>query len=90
MLEYTGRIQPLPVDVAAKITSCIAISSLSSAVVGLVVNSIEAGSTKIVVNVDFGRGACCVEDDGYGIAPCDFGMDGGLGKPYREWIQEIT
>ena len=84
MLEDTGRIQPLPVEVAAQITSSIAISSLSSAVVGLVKNSLEAGATKIVVHVDFGRGSFCVEDDGCGIAPFDFGKDGGLGKPYRE------
>ena len=87
MLEHTGRIQPLPVEVAARIVSSIAISSLSATVLGLVLNSLEAGSTKIVVNVDFGRGACCVEDDGYGIAPHDFGKDGGLGKPHREWTQ---
>lgn len=84
MLQTTLPIRPLPLEVAAQIQSSVAIPSLSYAILGLVNNSLDAEATKIAISVDFGRGACCIEDDGCGIAPKDFAADGGLGKPYRK------
>lgn len=86
MLTEPGAIRPLPEDVAAQIKSSVAISSLSYAVLGLIENALDAGAININVTVDFGNGACCVEDDGNGILPADFTVDGGLAKPHREYI----
>lgn len=84
MPQDTAEIRPLPAAVAAQIHSSVAITSLSYAILGLVSNSLDAGATKVVISVDFGRGACSVEDDGCGITPKEFEADGGLGKPYRK------
>ncbi len=84
MLGGTARILPLPAEVAAQIKSSTTISSLNHAILGLLVNSLDAGARKIDISVDFPRGACTVEDDGHGITPAEFSDTGGLGKPYRE------
>ena len=84
MPETSAPIRPLPAEVAAQIKSSTAIPSLSSAVLGLVTNSLDAEARKVDIIVDFGRGSCVVEDDGYGIAPSEFGENGGLGKTYRK------
>ncbi|KAL8995973.1 MAG: hypothetical protein Q9188_006681 [Gyalolechia gomerana] len=77
-------IQPLPQEVAAQLKSSRTISSLEHVTIGLVQNSMDAGATRIDVSVDFARGACTVEDDGWGISPEEFLDDGGLGKAYLE------
>ena len=84
MLPEIPAIRPLPEEVAAQIKSSITISSLSSVVLGLVENSLDAGANTIEIYLDYGRGTCSVEDDGHGIAPVEFGDGGGLVKPYRE------
>ena len=84
MPPRTPAIRPLSEEVVAQIKSSITISSLSSVVLGLVENSLDAVAKNIEINLDFGRGTCSVEDDGHGIAPVEFGDGGGLGKPYRE------
>ena len=84
VLPTATAIRPLPETVAAQIKSSITISSLSSVVLGLVENSLDAAATSIDINLDFGRGTCSVEDDGHGIAPMEFEDGGGLGKPYRK------
>lgn len=73
-------IVPLTPDVAARIKSSAAITSLNQAVVGLVENSLDALAEQIQIRVDFGRGTCSVEDDGDGIPPNEFLEDGGLGQ----------
>ncbi|KAI1434991.1 hypothetical protein GGR50DRAFT_659718 [Xylaria sp. CBS 124048] len=73
-------IQPLPEDVIARIKSSTAITSLNSAVCGLIKNSLDAGATKIAISVDYARGSCSVEDNGLGIPPAEFRSSGGLGK----------
>lgn len=83
MPDAIPPILPLPTDVAARINSSVALTSLSEAVIGLVENSLDAGARKIEANVDFRRGACTVEDDGHGISPLEFSHSGGLGKPHR-------
>ncbi|KAL8718715.1 MAG: hypothetical protein Q9225_004179 [Loekoesia sp. 1 TL-2023] len=83
VLNKTAAIQPLPEEVAAQIKSSTSISSLEHVAVGLFKNSLDAGSSRIDVIVDFGRGACTVEDDGWGISPTEFMDNGGLGKAYH-------
>ncbi|PBP16978.1 hypothetical protein BUE80_DR012276, partial [Diplocarpon rosae] len=73
-------IQPLPPDVVAQIRSSITITSLNKVICELIMNSLDAGATKLDVSVDYGRGGCTVEDDGCGILPLEFGSDGHLGK----------
>ena len=76
----TAQILPLPPDVAAQIKSSTTITSLSSVVIGLVHNSLDARAKKVDIVVDFARGSCSVEDDGSGILPEDFKEEGGLAK----------
>jgi DNA mismatch repair protein MLH3 len=75
-------IQRLPDEVVAQIKSSTAIVSLNGVVVELLKNSLDARASKIDATVDFARGSCTVEDNGLGIAPTEFGQDGGLGKLY--------
>lgn len=81
-------IQPLPPDVIAQIKSSTTITNLNGVIVELVKNSLDAGSTKIDISVDYARGGCVVEDDGLGILPSEFGESGGLGKIYRKLVKE--
>ena len=84
MPNNSPSILPLPPEVAAQIKSSTAITSLSDVVLGLIVNSLDAGADKIDIRVDFRRGVVSIEDDGSGIPPKEFTEAGGLGKPYRE------
>ena len=79
-------IEVLPPDVVAQIKSSTVITSLNGVVLELIQNSLDAESTKVNFNVDYARGGCIVEDDGFGIPPSEFGPDGGLGKLYREYL----
>jgi len=76
-------IRPLPTHVAEKIRSSILITSLNDVVSGLVKNSLDADATSVNVSVDYARATCLVEDNGVGIPPQEFRLDGGLGKPHR-------
>jgi DNA mismatch repair protein MLH3 len=78
-----ARIQPLPSTVVSQIKSSFAVTSLTSVVFGLIENSLDAGATRIDVEVSFPKGDCVVEDDGHGIHPDEFATSGGLGKRYR-------
>jgi DNA mismatch repair protein MLH3 len=82
--EDARTILPLPAEVIAQIKSSATINSLTSVILGLVQNSLDADASKITVEVDFGKGDCLVEDDGLGIAPGEFGVEGGLGRLYRK------
>ncbi|PHH91721.1 hypothetical protein CDD83_10499 [Cordyceps sp. RAO-2017] len=73
-------IRQLPEDVASKIKSSAAITSLNRVVCGLLKNSLDASSAKVRIRLDYLRGSCTVEDDGLGIEPREFRDDGGLGK----------
>ena len=78
-----AEVRALPDDIAARIKSSVTITSLKDVVLGLLKNSLDAGSTWIDLELDFGHGSCTVEDNGKGIAPPDFGPDGGLGRLYH-------
>ncbi|RYP88197.1 hypothetical protein DL769_000295 [Monosporascus sp. CRB-8-3] len=73
-------IQRLPKEVIGQIKSSTTITSLNGVVCGLVKNSLDAEATKIAVSVDYARGNCSVEDNGLGIPPAEFKLDGDLGK----------
>jgi DNA mismatch repair protein MLH3 len=78
------RIRPLPEVVVSQIESSSIITSLNAVIVGLLQNSLDSGATRVEISVNFGRGNCTVEDDGRGIHPFEFTVDGGLGKMYRQ------
>ena len=78
-----AKILPLGPDVVAKLKSSTSIIHLNGVIVELVKNALDADSHSIAVTVDFQRGGCVVEDDGDGIAPGEFEVDGGLGKAHR-------
>ncbi|CAG8955602.1 hypothetical protein HYFRA_00009556 [Hymenoscyphus fraxineus] len=72
-------IQPLPPAVIAQIKSSIVITSLNAVICELAKNSLDAGSTKLDISVDYAKGGCVVEDNGVGIPPSEFRDGGGLG-----------
>ena len=84
MPSGTGAIQPLSPKVAKQIESSISIASLNNVLIGLVKNSLDAGSSQLDIDVDYGRGSCTVEDNGCGIPPSEFSDQGNLAKPHRE------
>ena len=84
MPNMTSSILPLPPEVAAQIKSSTTITSLSTVIIGLLANSLDADARRVDISVDVRRGAATVEDDGNGIPTKEFGESGGLGKPYRE------
>ncbi|KAL8987258.1 MAG: hypothetical protein Q9177_003514 [Variospora cf. flavescens] len=83
MSNGNAAIQRLPEEVAAQIKSSATLTSLEDVIVGLLKNSLDAGSRRIDISVDFSRGACTVEDDGCGISPEEFLETGGLGKAFH-------
>ena len=84
MQDNCPSILPIPPEVATEIRSSTVITTLTSVVFGLLVNSLDADAHRIDISVEFGRGAVSVEDDGFGIPPNEFTEAGGLGKPYCE------
>ena len=78
-----AAIQALPPQVIAQIKSSTTITTLSSAVIGLLKNSVDANATKLTIDVDFTRGNCTVEDNGSGIPSSEFAEKGGLVKLYH-------
>jgi DNA mismatch repair protein MLH3 len=75
-----STIRPLPADVASQIKSSASITSLNGVVIELLKNSLDACASKIEIGVEYGRGACTIEDDGLGIPSNEFKEGGGLGK----------
>lgn len=75
-------ILPLPVEAISQLHSSKHITSLQGAALSLLENSLDAGSSKVEIAVDFRRGGCTVEDNGLGIPPNAFESEGGLGRMY--------
>lgn len=76
-------IQPLSPEVIAQIKSSASIASLNGVARELIKNSLDAGASKITIEIDYSHGNCTVEDDGWGILPAEFDIGGGLGKLHR-------
>lgn len=83
-------IRPLPEDAINKIKSSSSVTSLNDVVCGLLMNSLDANSSKININLDFALGNCIIEDDGSGIQPHEFEEGGGLGKLHRSCCDVMT
>lgn len=81
-----GSIERLPPDVIAQIDSSVVITSLNGVILELIKNSLDACATKLDVTIDYSRGSCMVSDDGLGILPREFDVEGGLGKLHCEQI----
>jgi DNA mismatch repair protein MLH3 len=77
-----ASIQPLPPHVVAHIKSATAITSLSTVLLGLLHNALDAAATSIDATIDFARGDCALDDNGLGIPPAEFRPEGCLGKLY--------
>ncbi len=77
-------ITPLPNAARAQIHSSSKINSLNEVILSLLQNSLDAGATKVAIEVDYHRRGCIVDDNGLGILPAEFDEDGGLGKAYRK------
>ncbi|KAL8968110.1 MAG: hypothetical protein Q9183_002623, partial [Haloplaca sp. 2 TL-2023] len=86
MPDKTSAIRPLPDDVAAQIKSSTIITTLEYVILELFKNALDAGARRIDIDVDWGRGACTVEDDGLGMDPDEFREGGGLGKLFRKLV----
>ncbi|EED23686.1 DNA mismatch repair protein (Mlh3), putative [Talaromyces stipitatus ATCC 10500] len=83
MTDSDGPILPLPPEVAKKVQSSLKITNLNAVVVELVKNALDAGAGSLSIVVDYKRGGCIVEDDGYGLPAEEF-MDGaGLCRPHH-------
>ena len=78
-------IRPLPRHVAEQIKSSVLLTSLNDAVSGLVKNALDSEASTINIHLDYVKGGCTVEDNGFGIPPSEFRPDGGLGKAHRRW-----
>ena len=78
-----ARILPLPAEAISQIHSSKHITSLQGVVLSLLENSLDVGSNRVEINIDFRRGGCMVEDNGSGIPPAEFGEAGGLGRMYH-------
>ncbi len=76
-------IVPLPEQARAQIQSSSKIRSLNDVILCLLQNSLDAGASKIHVEIDYARRGCTVEDNGLGIPPAEFFESGGLGKLYH-------
>jgi DNA mismatch repair protein MLH3 len=83
-------IQKLPPDVIAQIKSSTTITSINGVLCELLKNSLDAGCTKAEITVDYAKGGCVVEDNGFGIAPAEFREEGGLGKLHRRYFPNKT
>ncbi|PGH22906.1 hypothetical protein AJ80_02955 [Polytolypa hystricis UAMH7299] len=80
MAMHVPTIEALPREVVAQIKSSIAITQLSGVVLDLLKNSLDADAHTVSITLDFQKGGCTVEDDGWGIPQAEFEEHGGLAK----------
>lgn len=76
------RIHLLDHETQAKIRSSSQIANLNQIIVELVSNAIDAGASRIKVDLSYTHGFCSVLDNGVGIASQEFRSDGGLAQAY--------
>jgi DNA mismatch repair protein MLH3 len=78
-------IKQLSPEAIAQIKSSTAITSLNGVICELLKNSLDSNCTKVDIIVDYVKGSCVVEDNGFGIPPAEFRKEGGLGKLHRQY-----
>lgn len=89
MADSDAPILPLPPEVAKKVQSSVKITNLNGVVVELTKNALDAGASSISIVVDYRRGGCIVEDDGYGISAAEFKDGSGLCRPHRKLCSDL-
>src|SRR4051812_26145300 len=86
MAESDAPILPLPPEVARKVQSSVLVTNLNAVVVELMKNSLDAGAGSINVVIDYRRGGCVVEDDGFGLPAAEFKDGSGLCRAHsKSW-----
>ncbi|CAK7272749.1 DNA mismatch repair protein [Sporothrix epigloea] len=65
-------IQRLPGTAAVQLKSSASVASLNEAVLGLLRNALDAGASRVTIQVNYDVGGCVVEDNGSGIPPAEF------------------
>jgi DNA mismatch repair protein MLH3 len=78
MADDDAPILPLPSEVAKKVQSSVRITNLNEVVVELMKNALDANAGSINIIIDYRRGGCVVEDDGYGLPAAEFQAGSGL------------
>ncbi|OKL59053.1 hypothetical protein UA08_05749 [Talaromyces atroroseus] len=78
MAEDDAPILPLPPEVAKKVQSSVRITNLNEVVVELIKNALDADAGSLNITIDYRRGGCIVEDDGYGLPAAEFQAGSGL------------
>lgn len=78
MADSDTPILPLPPEVAKKVQSSVKITNLNGVVVELIKNALDAAAGSVSIVVDYRRGGCIAEDDGYGIPAAEFKDGSGL------------
>lgn len=89
MADSDAPILPLPPEVAKKVQSSVKITNLNGVVVELTKNALDAGAGSISIVVDYRRGGCIVEDDGYGLPAAEFKDGSGLCRPHRKLCSDV-
>lgn len=89
MAESDAPILPLPPEVAKKVQSSVKITNLNGVVVELTKNALDAGAGSVSIVVDYRRGGCIVEDDGYGLPAAEFKDGSGLCRPHRKLYSDV-
>jgi hypothetical protein len=84
MADSDAPILPLPPEVAKKVQSSVKITNLNGVIVELIKNALDAGAGSVSITIDYRRGGCVVEDDGYGLPAAEFKDGGGLCQPHRK------
>lgn len=89
MVDSDAPILPLPPEVAKKVQSSVQIINLNGVVVELTKNALDAGAGSVSIIVDYRRGGCIVEDDGYGLPAAEFMEGSGLCRPHRKSCRDV-
>lgn len=89
MADSDAPILPLPPEVAKKVQSSVKITNLNGVIVELTKNALDAGAGSISIVVDYRRGGCIVEDDGYGLPAAEFMEGSGLCRSHRKLRSDV-
>jgi hypothetical protein len=80
MAEVRSRIEPLSNDLGYQISSSSHITSPEQVIEGLLRNALDAEARKVVIEANLVKGQITVRDNGHGIEPFEFSVQGHLAK----------